>query len=158
MGAEVRIVGSGFTNASDVEFNGVSVNSFNVISDTELVTLVPEGATRGLVTIVTPDGEISSTDDFRPLSPTILRFVPTTARAGDVISINGYLKLGNNNDISIKLNSSPLSASLALSFDLEAKAYLGLGGDWNYLGTYGVSYDSGSDQFCFGAKGYKISV
>ncbi len=87
--AEVRLVGSGFTGASDVEFNGVSVNSFNVVSDTEIVTLVPEGATTGAVTVQTPDGIIISGSTFRPLSPIVLTIQPTTARAGDTLTIKG---------------------------------------------------------------------
>jgi hypothetical protein len=283
VGDEVHIVGAGFTGASDVKFNGVSVTSFNVTSDTDIVTIVPEGATRGPVSIMTPDGPITSDLDFSPLSPTILSFAPTSARSGDTVTITGntgglfkfingaadafgeppvaqggryslrknwspewsslsfsgssniglgalgtvsaglsfsmclttscfgdvdasfdfdYKKAGKtwtfseipvgedwgfeysktfsdsfydsgktgdnwggfkgtvSGDVSvtIKLDSSPLSASLKLSFDLQAKAYLGAGGDWNYLGTYGVSYDSGSDRFCFGAKGYNICV
>ena len=44
MNGEVHIVGNGFTGATEVQFNGVPATSFNVLSDTEIATLVPEGA------------------------------------------------------------------------------------------------------------------
>lgn len=87
--AEVHVVGAGFTGATEVRFNGVPATSFNVISDTEIATIVPEGATKGPLTVVVPDGDLVSSSDFRPGAPIISGFTPSSAAAGAVITISG---------------------------------------------------------------------
>ena len=66
VGAPVTINGSGFTGATDVSFNGVSVGvgNFTIISDTKITTAVPTRATTGPVRVVGPGGTDTSATNF----------------------------------------------------------------------------------------------
>lgn len=55
VGTPVTVRGQSFTNATAVRFNGVNA-SFSSVTDTQLVAVVPFGATTGPLTVVTPDG------------------------------------------------------------------------------------------------------
>jgi hypothetical protein len=61
----VTITGSGFTGASDVRFNGTSVaGNYTVVSDTQITTTVPAGATSGPISVTTQFGTGTSTGSF----------------------------------------------------------------------------------------------
>jgi uncharacterized repeat protein (TIGR03803 family) len=62
-GAAVIILGNNLTGATDVSFNGTPV-TFTVISDTEITTTVPDGATTGQVEVTTPSGTLISNGNF----------------------------------------------------------------------------------------------
>lgn len=66
-GASVRITGTAFTAARAVRFNGLDAASFSVASDGEITAIVPAGATKGPISVTTPDGTRASFDDFYPL-------------------------------------------------------------------------------------------
>jgi len=106
---EFHIVGAGFTGATDVQVNGVPVTSFNVISDTEIATLVPAGASSGPITVVTPNGSLVSSESFTARSPIIAAFQPTSARAGDTLQIAG-LNLGEVTTVRINGKETPATA------------------------------------------------
>lgn len=59
-----RIIGQGFTGTTDVSVNGVAA-PFDVISDTELMAIVPTGATSGYVTVTRPGGTLTSNKPFQ---------------------------------------------------------------------------------------------
>lgn len=63
-GAQVTILGTDFTGATSLTFNGVSAG-FSVVSATEIKTSVPIDATTGSVRVVTPSGTLSSNVTFR---------------------------------------------------------------------------------------------
>jgi uncharacterized repeat protein (TIGR03803 family) len=63
VGAKVTLLGNNLTGASDVTFNGTTA-TFTVVSDTEITTAVPSGATSGTVTITTPSGNLDSNAAF----------------------------------------------------------------------------------------------
>jgi hypothetical protein len=67
-GDTVTVTGSGFTGATDVQFGGVSAQSFNVDSDTQVTAVSPAGSpgTSVDVTVVTPAGTsaASAADQF----------------------------------------------------------------------------------------------
>ena len=64
-GTPVTIEGSYFTDTTDVQFGGVSVGgNFTVVSDTELIAVVPEGAITGQINVITPYGNVLSTAQF----------------------------------------------------------------------------------------------
>lgn len=50
-GSTVRIVGSNFTGAADVQFNGVSATSFTVVNDSLITAIAPSGFTSGYITV-----------------------------------------------------------------------------------------------------------
>ncbi len=55
VGTTVTVRGHSFTNATAVRFNGVAA-SFSSVTSTQLVAVVPVGASTGPLTVVTPDG------------------------------------------------------------------------------------------------------
>jgi len=63
VGQSVIILGNGLTGSSSVTFNGVSA-AFTVESDTYIKATVPQGATTGAVSVVTPSGTLKSTPQF----------------------------------------------------------------------------------------------
>jgi hypothetical protein len=58
------ILGNNLTGSTAVSFNGTSA-AFTVISDTELSTRVPSGASSGFVTVTTASGTLTSNKPFR---------------------------------------------------------------------------------------------
>jgi hypothetical protein len=63
-GRTIEFLGEGLMGTSAVSFNGTTA-SFDVRSDTFLTAVVPAGATTGVVTVVTPEGTLSSNQSFR---------------------------------------------------------------------------------------------
>jgi IPT/TIG domain-containing protein len=63
----VVITGTGFTGATGVDFNGTDA-SFTVDSPIQISTVVPHGASSGLVTVTTPSGSGSSAAPFTVMS------------------------------------------------------------------------------------------
>jgi hypothetical protein len=64
VGKTIGILGQGFTGTTGVSFNGTAAN-FKVSSDTYLTATVPNGATTGSVTVMTPTGTLTSNKPFR---------------------------------------------------------------------------------------------
>jgi uncharacterized repeat protein (TIGR03803 family) len=64
VGTDVIILGSNLDGATSVSFHGTSAK-FNVVSNTEITTSVPKGATTGTVTVKTPSGTLLSNVVFR---------------------------------------------------------------------------------------------
>ena len=63
VGTAVIILGYGLTSASAVSFNGTAA-TFTVVSDTEITTTVPSGATTGTVQVTTSNGTLNSNVPF----------------------------------------------------------------------------------------------
>ena len=63
-GKAVIILGNNLTGATGVSFNGTAA-TFTVVSDTEIETTVPCGATTGIVQVTTPSGTLESNVPFR---------------------------------------------------------------------------------------------
>src|SRR6476620_12124290 len=51
VGTSVVITGTGFTDVSGVQFNGVSASDFSTDSDTRVTATVPTGATSGPIIV-----------------------------------------------------------------------------------------------------------
>ena len=66
VGAKVILLGNNLTRTRSVSFNGRSA-TFTVVSDTEITTTVPAGATSGTVQVVTSSGTLKSNVSFRVL-------------------------------------------------------------------------------------------
>ena len=91
-GATVTILGSAFSHATQVAFNGVVASSFSIISDTEIQVEVPAGATTGKVAVTNSGGTTTSVDDFTvtaPLPPSITSFMPANGPVGTQVTISG---------------------------------------------------------------------
>jgi hypothetical protein len=90
IGASVQIIGSLFTGASAVSFNGTSQPVFTVVNDTLITTTVPAGATTGTVSVTNPFGTASSVAIFTVIpAPTISSFNPTSGTFGTLVTISG---------------------------------------------------------------------
>ena len=63
VGTSVTITGTGFTDATQVAFNGMSAN-FTWDSDMAISTAVPTGTTTGPIAVTTPNGTATSTTEF----------------------------------------------------------------------------------------------
>jgi len=63
-GAAVNILGTNLKGATGVTFNGI-VAVFTVVSNSEITTTVPAGATTGQVQVTTPGHTLLSNQDFR---------------------------------------------------------------------------------------------
>ena len=68
VGTPVTIAGTGFTGASTVTFAGVST-TFDVVSDLEIDTVVPDDATTGPIAVTTAGGVATSVLDFTVTAP-----------------------------------------------------------------------------------------
>ncbi len=64
VGSSVIILGTGLTGTTSVTFNGTTAR-FNVVSDTEIITTIPAGATTGAVEVITPANSLQSNTKFR---------------------------------------------------------------------------------------------
>jgi len=86
VGATVGILGQGFSQATDVEFNGTAA-SFHVISDTYMTAMVPSGET-GFITVGLASGYLTSNRIFRVI-PQITGFTPPAGAVGATVVIHG---------------------------------------------------------------------
>jgi multidrug efflux pump subunit AcrA (membrane-fusion protein) len=69
VGSNVTLIGSGFTGATAVDFNGRAA-TLTVNSDTQITATVPSGATSGPVTVTAPGGTATSAASFT-VKPTV---------------------------------------------------------------------------------------
>lgn len=91
VGTIVTVNGTNFTTVTNVTLNGLNV-SFNVNSPTELIFIVPTGATSGIVSVINPDGTANGpifTVTLPPTPPTITSISPTSGPVGTTVNING---------------------------------------------------------------------
>jgi YVTN family beta-propeller protein len=89
IGTSVMITGTHFTGASAVRFNGTSA-SYVVNSSTQIVAVVPAGATSGSIGVTTPGGTATSGSAFTVVAaPTITTFTPASGPVGTSVVITG---------------------------------------------------------------------
>jgi hypothetical protein len=88
IGAAVTILGTNFTGATSVKFNGTAA-TFTVVSATRIDTAVPSGATSGKISVTTPLGTGTSAGNFTISAPKITSFSPTSGPVGTVVTILG---------------------------------------------------------------------
>ena len=105
-GSLVTITGTGFTGATSVTINGVSVSSFTVNSSTQIIATVPNNATTGKISIIA-SGSVTSTSDFTVV-PTIDNLSPSSAPKGSAVVITGTNFSGVN---SVKFNGTTASVT-----------------------------------------------
>jgi len=87
-GSTVTIFGNYFTGATDVRLGGVAATAFTVVSPTRINATVGAG-TSGSVSVTTPVGT-ATLGGFTHVGPAIIySFSPTSAKTGDVVTING---------------------------------------------------------------------
>jgi hypothetical protein len=92
VGTSVTITGTNFLGVTAVSFNNVNAPSFIVNSATELIALVPSGATTGRIRVTSGLGTATSATDFTvtaPQPPTVTSFSPTSGPVGTSVAIMG---------------------------------------------------------------------
>jgi hypothetical protein len=67
IGSTVTITGTKFIGATAVAINGLSVQSYTVVSATSITAIVAAGTTYGKVSVTTPGGTANSTASFEPV-------------------------------------------------------------------------------------------
>ena len=88
-GSSITITGTGFTWATQVQFNGVTA-AFTLVNNTTITTTVPLTATSGFVTVTSPAGTATSSNIYTVvLAPTVTSFTPTSGPAGISVTITG---------------------------------------------------------------------
>jgi uncharacterized delta-60 repeat protein len=87
VGSRVTVIGNGFTDATDVRFNGVSA-AFRFLSDQRIRTRVPFGAHTGPIEVTTPYGTATGSGDFK-VKPRVTNFLPTSGSVGTLVTIRG---------------------------------------------------------------------
>jgi len=87
VGTAVNIFGSNLTGATAVSFNGTAA-AFTVVSNSEIRTSVPNGATTGKIKVTTAHGVLQSNKAFKVI-PKILSFLPTSGPVGTSVQITG---------------------------------------------------------------------
>jgi photosystem II stability/assembly factor-like uncharacterized protein len=89
----VTVTGTGFTGATAVTFGGTAAISYSVVSDTQITTAVPAGATSGTISVTTPGGTGASASSFTVTTatpgPTITGFSPTSGPLGTTVTLTG---------------------------------------------------------------------
>ena len=93
-GNSVVIIGTNFTGATAVKFNGLAAPSFVVNSNTQITVTVPTNATTGKLSVVTPVAQAVSTTNF-VVPPTIYSFSPSFGKSGTNVTILGANLLGS---------------------------------------------------------------
>lgn len=95
-GGELRFLGSGMNQVTAVVLPGCAdITDIKVISDTEIRITVPQEAQPGLVTLRTPNGDITTKTELTFTEPiSIESFTPSAVLPGDELTIEGeYLNL-----------------------------------------------------------------
>ena len=87
-GTNVAILGTSFTNATRVTFNGMDAASFTTNSSTQITAVAPAGVTTGPIQISTPGGANPPNSIFVVL-PTLSSFSPGFGPVGTVVTIAG---------------------------------------------------------------------
>lgn len=90
IGFEVTVIGTNFSGAVSVRFNNAYAEHFRVVSDSELVAVVPVGATTGRITVTNNVGTGFSTGNFTVLPPpSIDSFAPAEGQPGTTVTLTG---------------------------------------------------------------------
>jgi len=87
VGAQVGILGQGFTSASVVKFGGVAATTTALTGSTYVLATVPVGALTGAVTVTT-GATILTGSNFK-VTPSITSFTPASGPVGTSVVITG---------------------------------------------------------------------
>jgi uncharacterized repeat protein (TIGR03803 family) len=88
VGAQVGILGQGFSSESVVEFGGTPATATQLTGTTYILATVPTGALTGHVTVTT-GSTVLSTPAIYKITPTYKSFTPPSGPVGTVVTFNG---------------------------------------------------------------------
>jgi uncharacterized repeat protein (TIGR03803 family) len=87
-GAQVGILGQGFSSKSVVEFGGTKATTTKLTGTTYILATVPAGALTGDVTVTTGATVLSTSASYK-ITPTYKSFTPPSGPVGTVVTFNG---------------------------------------------------------------------
>ena len=105
-GTSVTIGGSNFTGATNVAFSGVAA-TFSNLTDTSISASVPVGALTGPISVSTPNGVGSSTNNF--FVPTVAVVLPASINEGTNATGRVTLNVTPDSDVDVTLTSSSVN-------------------------------------------------
>jgi RHS repeat-associated protein len=106
-GTSVTITGTNYgatQGSSVVSFNGTNASSITSWSNTQIVALVPSGATTGAVSVTVSTITSTSNPTFTIYDPVITSITPPAASPGGTITINGTGFNGNAYNVPVYIN------------------------------------------------------
>jgi IPT/TIG domain len=119
VGSSFTINGQNFTGATSVKIGGVSA-SFTVNNDTQITATVPPGVSSSTVEVVTPGGNVTSSEQFTVLQPPIIyTFQPSYGGQYSMVTI-----YGENLDDAYDIRMGGSSMSIASSSSTHISAYV----------------------------------
>jgi hypothetical protein len=87
-GSNISILGTGFSDVTEVDFNGAPATSFTILAPDAIEAIAPASATPGPIHLTNGEGDATSSQDFTEV-PTVAGVTQPTAAAGDTIAITG---------------------------------------------------------------------
>jgi cyclophilin family peptidyl-prolyl cis-trans isomerase len=150
---QVTITGTGFSNATAVDFGGVAAASFGIVSSTEITATSPAGSGTVDVTVVAPAGTsaTSPSDQFTYVAaPSVTGVLPDSgpAAGGTQVTITGTALTGAT---VVDFGGVPASSfSVSSATQIIAVSPAGTGAvDVTVTTPGGSSSPSPSDQFTY---------
>ncbi len=110
-GNVVTVTGSGFAGATLVQFANLTPGDFNILSDTQLSVVVPEGAASGPLS-VTADGTTVSSGASFLVAPTITGFTPASGAAPTQVAISGANFIPGGTTVSFSGTNGPVNGTV----------------------------------------------
>jgi uncharacterized repeat protein (TIGR03803 family) len=87
-GAQVQILGQGFSKSSVVKFGGTEATTTKLTGSTFILATVPTGALTGDVTVTTGSTVLSTVSTYS-ITPTLKSFTPSSGPVGTEVTITG---------------------------------------------------------------------
>ncbi|HEY4842101.1 MAG TPA: choice-of-anchor tandem repeat GloVer-containing protein [Terriglobales bacterium] len=87
-GAQVQILGQGFSSSSVVKFGGIEATTTTLTGSTFILATVPTGALTGDVTVTTGSTVLSTVSSYS-ITPTLKSFEPPSGPVGTEVTITG---------------------------------------------------------------------
>jgi hypothetical protein len=101
-GSTVTIEGTGLGQVQEVEFGKLAAQ-FKVVSSTQLQATVPDGASKGKISLRTPTAGVTGKGTFKP-TLSVLSFAPQHGAPGTAVTIKG---VGFNAGSSVSFDGTP---------------------------------------------------
>ena len=153
-GTSVTITGTGFTDASAVDFGTTAATNFQFVSASEITATSPAGTGTVDITVTTPDGTTpdSSADQFT-YTPTVTSVTPSkgSTAGGTTVTIVGS-SLGTMSTATVKFGTAVATISSDTGTQIVATSPAGAAGvvDVTVTTTAGGTSATGSvDQFTY---------
>jgi large repetitive protein len=148
VGTSVTITGTGFTGATDVDFNGTNQPTVSGVTATQVTADVPTGATTGKITVLTPNPDTASASVFvvgTAAAPTIGSFTPAAGPVGASVTITGT-NFGCTTSVkfnNVAATSFVLNSATSITATVPAGATSGKISVTNTIGTATSATDFG---------------